>query len=110
MIEITVKEYLENALGVEVYVMVPPKHAKTWVTVERTGGTDDFGMKSATLAIQSHAPTLYDAIQLNDSVIQTMLRGFIQLDTVSRVELNATYNYTDDHQPRYQAVFDVVYF
>lgn len=110
MIEITVKEYLENALGVEVYNSVPAKHGKTWITVERTGGTWEFGKNTAVLAIQSNAPTMYDTIQLNERVIQAMVQGFIQTDLISRVELNATYNYTDDHQPRYQSVFDVVYF
>lgn len=112
MIEITVKDYLENALGVEVYAMLPPKHGETWVTVERTGGTDEFGKKTARLAIQSNAPTLYETIRLNDRVINEMLWGLIRLITISRVELNSTYNYTDtdDKQPRYQAVFDIVHF
>lgn len=110
MIEVKVKQFLEAQLGVEVYNAVPPEHSKTWITVERTGGTWDHGMQTAVLAIQSNAPTLYETVRLNDSVIDQMIRGFIVNDEISRVELNATYNYTNDHQHRYQAVFDVVFF
>lgn len=110
MIEITVKQYLDEQLEVEVYAAVPPKHGDVYVTVEKTGGSYDHGMKTATLAIQSHAKTIYDAMQLNERVIRAMLLGLVKQDLISRVELNATYNYTDDRKPRYQAVFDVVYF
>lgn len=110
MIEIKVRNYLKTQLGIEVYNITPPKHGTTWATVEKTGGTYDHGMKTAVLAIQSNAPTLYETIRLNDSVIDQMIRGLIEDNKISRVELNATYNYTDDHQHRYQSVFDVVYF
>ena len=53
---------------------------------------------------------MYKAAELNEKVKAAMER-LIELDSVSKCELNTDYNFTDTDkkQYRYQAVFDVVY-
>jgi hypothetical protein len=65
----------------------------------------------ATLAIQSCASTLNDALLLNEQVKNTMFNLIIN-NKVSRCALDSDYNFTDDTTKtyRYQAVFDITYF
>lgn len=111
MIEPTIIAYLAEELGVPAYGAVPPDPPATMVTVEKTGGRRTNKIDAATLAIQSWAPTIEQAAQLNDRV-KTAMEACVQLDSISSCDLDTDYNFTDDtrNRPRYQAVFDVVYY
>lgn len=111
MIEPTVIAYLSTALSVPVSGGVPADPPDKFVTVEKTGGSRTNWIESSTLAIQSWAPSIAEAAALNDAVIAAM-SAIVTLDSVSSVELNATYNYTDTtrNRPRYQAVFEIVHY
>ena len=63
------------------------------------------------LAVQSYAPTLLPAAELNEQV-KTAMFGAAQLPGVAAVHLNSDYNFTDTSSKtyRYQAVFDVTYY
>lgn len=110
MIELIVQHYLVDALGLPVLMETPEKRPDRYVLVEKVGGSESNFINSATLAIQSIAPSLYEAAALNEEVKRAM-GGIVWLDAVSRCVLNSDYNYTNTatKQYRYQAVFDLTY-
>ena len=82
-----------------------------YVLIEKTGGGKEEYIRSATIAIQSYAPTRQGAAELNEKVIDC-LEAIIELDDICRCSLNTDYKYTDvgRKKQRYQAVFDIVYY
>lgn len=112
MIEKIVLDYLTDQLTVPVYMEVPEgRPDERFVVIEKTGSGKSNHIESATLAIQSYAPTMYEAASLNEQV-KTAMEDSIILDSISRASLNSDYNYTDTTTKhyRYQAVFDVVFY
>lgn len=109
-IEATVISFLGTELSVPVSGDIPHAMPTTFVTVEKTGGGRTNHVMTATLAVQSWAGTREQASELNEAVKEAMF-ALIELDNVSRSELDADYNYTDEETGRfrYQAVFDIVY-
>jgi hypothetical protein len=111
MIEVILREYLEEALDVPVCLEQPPKPPKKYVLIEKTGSSKVNHITSATMALQSYAPTLYETAVLNEAV-KAAVEAAIELPEISSVQLNSDYNYTDTatKRYRYQAVFDFVYY
>lgn len=120
MIEKTVLDYLAGNLligttSVPVYMQEPvsrrPDNGDTFVVVEKTGSGKENHLCTATIAIQSYAPTLYEAACLNELVKEAM-EDIIELDEISKSQLNGDYNFTkvSTKQPRYQAVFDLTHY
>jgi hypothetical protein len=111
MIEAIVIAYLADALPCPVSGTVPPNPPETFVVVEKTGGSRVNRLDGATLAVQSYAPSIAQAAALNLQV-KAAMEAIVSLDSVSSCDLETDYNYTDTtrDRPRYQAVFDVVYY
>ena len=111
MIETTVLDYLRDRLGVPVTMEVPEGASGTFVVLEKTGSSRQNYIRRATLAVQSYAPTLLLAAQLDDRVIEAML-ALPKLDRVAACRLECDYNFTDTETKkyRYQAVFAVTYY
>ena len=111
MIEKIVLDYLSEKLDVDVCMEYPQKQTSSFVLIEKTGGSETDNLKSATIAIQSYASTLYNAALLNENV-KTALRNIIELNSISKCSLNSDYNFTDTEtkQYRYQAVYDFIYY
>lgn len=102
MIEKTVIGYLSDALDVPVAAQVPDDEGiKKFVLVEKTGGSTDNYIQSATLAIQSYGATLLEAAELSHAV-KGMMADIDTLDSVSGIEINNEYNYTDAATKRYR--------
>ena len=103
--------YLSGHLSVPVSGDVPATLPASFVTVERTGGGAENKISSATIAVQSWAPTRAEAADLNALVIQQM-ENITEEPEISRCALDSSYNYTDISRkhPRYQAVFDIVHY
>ena len=92
--------------------MEQPAHKpSSFYLMEKTAGGQSDKINQATIAIQSYADTLYDAALMNET-IKVAMTDAIELDEISRVEINSDYNYTDPttKQYRYQAVFVVTYY
>ena len=111
MIETTVLDYLRDRLGVPVTMEVPEGASGTFVVLEKTGSSRQNYIRRATLAVQSYAPTLLLAAQLDDHVIEAML-ALPKLDRVAACRLERDYNFTNTETKkyRYQAVFAVTYY
>lgn len=112
MIDAILIRHLSDALRpVPVSAQVPAKKPKRFVTVERTGMSLANHVYTTTFAVQSNAATLVDAAALDEDVRQAML-GAVQLDGITAVRLNSSYNFTDpdSEQMRFQSVFDVTHY
>ena len=110
MIEVIVLEYLREQLDVPVYMENPIAAPEKYVLLEKTGSTSENLIESATIAIQSYAGSLFDAISLNEEVKEAM-KKIVMLDEVMGAELNSDYNFTDTTKKkyRYQAVFELIF-
>lgn len=111
MIEKIVYDYLKTHIESPVYMEQPKDKPGTFVLLEKTSGGRENYLNSATIAIQSYAPSLLNAAELNETVKSTML-NIIELKEIARCQLDSDYNFTDDttKQYRYQAVFDFTYY
>ena len=111
MIEIIIKNYLAEKLSVSVVLEVPADPPKSFVLLEKTGSSREAHIDRAMLAIQSYAPSMYEAARLNERV-KAAMDSAAELDAVSASRLNSDYNFTDTttKRYRYQAVYDLVYY
>ena len=110
MIETTVLDFLSRRLNVPVGMEVPEDASSTFVVLEKTGESRGNCLRHTTLAVQSCAPTLLAAAQLDDQVVEAML-DLPELDSVGACRLQRDYNFTDTESKRYryQAVFAVTW-
>lgn len=111
MIEKILYDYLSTTKKLTIYLEQPKVKPDAFYIMEKTAGGQTDKVNRATIVIQSYAKTLYDAALMNET-IKTAMNDAIELDEVSRVEINSDYNYTDPttKQYRYQAVFVVTYY
>ena len=112
MIEKVVTDYLKSILT-DVTVTTELRQGMTGliVLIEKTGSGMTDLLPSATIAVQSWADSLYEAMALNERVKEAMF-ALPSVKDVTKCTLNSDYNYTDTatKHPRYQAVFDVVHY
>lgn len=110
MIETTILNYLNSVLDVPVHMEKPDAEPVQYVLIEKTGSSKENFINSATIALQSHADSLYSAAALNEEVKKAMDNITI-LDEISCSQLNTDYNFTDTTKKkyRYQAVYDLFY-
>lgn len=110
MVEKLILDYLTETLDVPVHMEKPEPPPDSYVLIEKTGAGENNHIQSATLAVQSYAPSLYLAAVLSRRVVEAM-QDAVTVPNLSRVALNNEYNYTDTSKKgyRYQAVFDVIF-
>lgn len=111
MIELTIKEFLDGQLDVPSFFEHQTELPDRYLLIEKVGGGQKNQLKSATVAVQSYGPSLYEAAKLNEQVKEAMLE-LVTVDAVSGISLNSDYNFTDTETKsyRYQAVFDINYY
>lgn len=111
MIETTIISYLNSNLEPTSYMEQPAEKPSRYYVLERTGGGEENHICEGVYAVQSYAPTLYEASRMIDAVI-SVLQSMVELPEISRVELTSFYNYTDPttQQYRYQANIVVTYY
>lgn len=112
MIEKTVLNYLTEKLnGIPVYMEHQKQDPQTFVILEKTGSSRENFIQQSTFAIQSYAPSMLKAAELNETV-KGFMDDIVSLDEIVRSEINTDYNYTDTtkKQYRYQAVYDITHY
>ena len=111
MIEQIVREYLSERMDCPVYLERPSDPPESYVTVEKTGSSVRNHIYHATIALQSIAPTMYQASSINES-IKYLMDGIVALNDIAGIRLNSDYNFTNTstRQRRYQAVFDITHY
>ena len=110
MIETLLIDYLSEHL--EVFVgMEAPEQTTNYVLIDKTGSSRNNHIITSSFAIQSYGATLYDAMLLNQEVTEAM-SGLIELNQITRVELETDYNFTDTEtkQYRWQAVYEITHY
>lgn len=113
MIEKVIFDYLNGLdLQAKAYTEIPATVPSKFYLIEKTGSSVDNRITTSTIAIQSYADTLFDAISLNEELKAAMMDGLISLDEISAVYLNSDYNFTDTttKRHRYQAVFVITHY
>ena len=111
MIEKKVYDFLNSKMLVPCYLERPEKDIpESYIVLERTGGGKTNQLSTATFAIQSYAPSMYGAAQLND-VMKSTMEQMVDVTDIFSVKLNSDYNYTNNTFKgyRYQAVFNIIY-
>lgn len=111
MIDQIIKQYLDGQLSVPSFFDFEKKMPAKFVSFERTSGGKVNHIKNSSFAFQSHADTKYEALQLINEVIEVVER-MIELDEMSKIELNTYYDFTDEESKkyRYQAVFEITHY
>lgn len=112
MIETALIRYLNDKLNVEAYAEYPEDAPAQFVLMEKTGSGIFDRLSRATIALQSYADDLLDAMKLNEQVKEAMDELPWEVDGVTRSKLNSDYNFTDTstRKYRYQAVYDITYY
>ena len=110
MIAKTLLDYLDSALDVPV-MMEAPEQTTGYVLIDQTGSNRTNHIITTTFAIQSYGASLYEAMVLNDAVKDVMV-GFAELGTITRVEIQTDYNFTNTatKQYRWQAVYLITHY
>lgn len=110
MIETTVKSCLDANLpsGVNAFFEKPETRPSKYAVIQKTSGGESNHISSAMFAIQSYAPSLYEAALLNEAV-KTAMKNLISYNDVIKCALNSDYYFPDgtEKEYRYQAVFDI---
>ena len=110
MIIVKLIDYLESTLDINVYTE-QPEILTGYILLDQTGCTINEHIKRTTIAIQSYAPTQYEAMQMNEDV-KAAMHDFVRDDDVTRVELETDYNFTNTvtKQHRWQAVYHIYHY
>lgn len=111
MIELIILNHLQSKLNVPVSLEKPSKQTGSYVVFEKTSSSRANHLSDATIAFQSYAESLYDAVLLNEEVKQAV-DSLIELDEIRGLSLNSDYNFTDPttKEYRYQAVYDIKHY
>ena len=110
MIEKNIMDYLVDC-GFDAFCESPPNPPDTYVVVDKIAEREESKMRFCTIAIQSNAPTMLDAMELNDEITDCML-NIVALRKYGSCKLDNSYPYTNTQlkQYRYQSVFEIVYY
>lgn len=111
MIEVIIKNYLDEKLEEQVFLEKPNPSLGNYVVFEKTSSDKGNHLPSATFAFQSYGTSIYKALELNEKVKEAV-EDLIELDEIRGVKLNSDYNFTDTEtkEYRYQAVYDIKYY
>ena len=112
MIEKIILDKLAAELApVPVLMETPPDPPAKYVLLEKTGSSCTDHLWRATIAVQSYGASLLEAATLNHTVKGKIL-SLLELDTITRAEVETDYNFTDTQSKkyRYQAVVSVTYY
>lgn len=111
MIEKTIRNHLRHLLNDPVYLDVPANPPARYYKLEKTGSGEEDHICTATFALQSHAPTLLEALKMNYAGIAAMKKA-VRLRVISDVKFDGDYNFTDTTRKlhRYQAVFHITHY
>ena len=111
MIEMIMIDYLKNSLEMDVFGEFPEDPPSSFLIVEKTGSRKNEMIDFATIAIQSYAPSLYGAAELN-SRVKAAMENIVELPSVNAADLNSDYNFTDlsMKRHRYQAIYEITHY
>lgn len=110
-IEAEIIAYLSGVLELPIVADVPNPRPERFVLVERTGGSDlEKYVDCPTVAVQSWAPTRFEASTVSRDVDALLLDMPGEVLNVMSCERNSLYNFPDpdSRQARYQGVYEFI--
>ena len=110
MIETIVLDYLSSVLPEPCSLEVPERPPARFVVLEKTGSIRKNFIDTASFAVQSYGPSLFEAAELNERV-KAAMDDLILLPDIISSKLDSDYNFTDTatKKYRYQAVYNITY-
>ena len=111
MIELIVKEHLDENLDVPVYFEFPNKAPQQFILVKIETNPRENMLDSAMLVVDSYGPSQLEAMRLN-AKIKTALDQLVQLPSISASKRGGDYPAFDAIRKRYryQAVQNITFY
>lgn len=111
MIEVTIRNHLEQMLFVPVFMEFPEDPPDRFVVLKRGDTTRENWLETATFIPESYETSMMCAAKLNQRVKDAM-DALTNLDSISASDLAADYPAFDEKNKRYryQAVYNVTYY
>lgn len=111
MIEITVREFLESAIQIPVYMEFPEDAPKSFVVLKKGDSARSNYLDSAMFVADSYGASLYECAVLNEQV-KAGFERLAELACVSCVEPAGDYPAFDttNKRHRYQAVYNITHY
>ena len=111
MIEIKIKDFLADSLGVPIYFEFPSKPPSTFVVLKKSGNGRENMLDAATLVADSYALSMLEAAKLNDRV-KLALDALTDLEEISSSTRGGDYPAfdTQNKKYRYQAVQNITHY
>lgn len=113
--EITIREYLSEALALPVFLELPekPEHRlpRRFVLIEKVGGRKANHVRTESFALQSYSlNSLFEAATLDAEVCEAM-DNIISLPEIGASRMTSNYSFTDTRTKkyRYQSVYDITF-
>ena len=112
MIEVILKNFIDNNFDYPAYMEIPNGAPDIFFIIEKVGGSREDHIDSATVAVQTYAPSMYQAAKISNDMIDDILNHLTDCPEVTSVTLNSSYNYpnTSTKRYRYQALFEIYYY
>lgn len=85
MIDVLLKDYLDNELAIPVVLEKPKQVPENYILIELIDGGEDNHINAATFQFHCHADSLYNAAVLADSV-SALLKDAISLSAISKAQ------------------------
>lgn len=111
MIEKLLYDWLNDQLEDPVFMEEPENAPRRFYLLEKTGSSIENHICTSDFALQSYAPSLFEAASMNKTGISALMEA-TELESITYVELNSDYNYTDtaEKRYRYQAVLHITHY
>ena len=111
IIEAVILDHLRTVLGVPAYAEQPTAGSGEYLVLQRLGGAQRNRIPWISAAIQSCAPSLYEAAALSDRVRAAMER-LADKDGICESRLVSESEFSDPEAKirRYQAIFEITYY
>lgn len=113
MIEVTIKNFIEENLDYPAYMEIPTSSPPDiFFVIEKISGSREDLLYSSTLAIQTYAPSMYETALACEEMTNKILDSLTECPEVTGVELNSSYNHPDTSTKRYryQSLFEIFYY
>lgn len=105
LVEQEVVNWAKKVTGLTAAIVVPKTRPDEFITVERTGGSAEYGLDHPQLAIQCWAKTFGRCAKLAQMLREDALAGGLNSHKgIYRVDVGSTYSFPDPDSgsPRYQ--------
>lgn len=111
MIEITVKNFLEEKLPVPVYMEFPTNPSNRFLVLRKGDSSREDWLKSAMFVADSYAESLLEAARLNE-MVKAAMDDLTDLEEISASRPAGDYpvSDTENKKYRYQAVYNITHY